>query len=74
MAIDDKERQEATVSVTATDPDQPKKKQQQDGDDKVKENLEKARKELKDETELVRSPFSAGDDDAASGASLISTD
>lgn len=49
MAIDEKERQEAAVSVTASDPEQPKKK-----DAQAEENLAKARKELKDNTELVR--------------------
>ncbi|BGP57763.1 hypothetical protein JCM8202_002415 [Rhodotorula sphaerocarpa] len=47
MAIDEKERQEAAVSVTASDPEQPKKK-----DAQAEENLAKARKELKEDTEL----------------------
>lgn len=49
MAIGEKQRPEAVVSVTAEDPEPPKKKK-----DKAEENLAQARKELKENTELVR--------------------
>lgn len=51
MPIGEKQRPEAVVSVTAEDPEPPKKKK-----DKAEENLAQARKELKDNTELVRNP------------------
>lgn len=47
MPIGEKQRPEAVVSVTAEDPEPPKKKK-----DKAEENLAQARKELKDNTEL----------------------
>lgn len=49
MPIGEKQRPEAVVSVTAEDPEPPKKKK-----DKAEENLAQARKELKENTELVR--------------------
>ena len=51
MAIGEKQRPEAVVSVTAEDPEPPKKKKE------AEENLAQARKELKDNTELVRDPW-----------------
>jgi hypothetical protein len=53
MAIGEKQRPEAVVSVTAEDPEPPKKKK----DKEAEENLAQARKELKDNTELVRDPW-----------------
>lgn len=50
MPLDEKQRQEAVVSVTSTDPEPRKNK------DKAEENLAQARKELKENTELVRRP------------------
>ncbi|KWU44572.1 26S proteasome regulatory complex, non-ATPase subcomplex, Rpn1 subunit [Rhodotorula sp. JG-1b] len=55
MPIGEKQRPEAVVSVTAEDPEPPKKKK-----DKAEENLAQARKELKDNTELVRDLVSPG--------------
>ncbi|GAA5863067.1 hypothetical protein JCM3774_001410 [Rhodotorula dairenensis] len=46
MPLDEKQRQEAVVSVTSTDPEPRKTK------DKAEENLAQARKELKENTEL----------------------
>ena len=55
MPVGEKQRPEAVVSVTAEDPEPPKKKK-----DKAEENLAQARKELKDNTELVRDLVSHG--------------
>ncbi|GAA5984774.1 hypothetical protein JCM10908_003499 [Rhodotorula pacifica] len=51
MAIDENERQEALVSVTAKDPEPPKTNKD-DKDKQAEESLKQARKELKDNTEL----------------------